>query len=225
MKIVFLGDNITEDCFELNPSGDSYDVIYDRKNCYVSYTEELLCREFPNEDITVINAGISGNSAEEGLERLSRDALAHRPELVVVCFGLNNGCKRDPDGFFNTMDSIFRRLTEQGCSVVYMTPSMYNTYVHAEVIDRLLDMAADCADCQNSGAMDRVIAAGISAARKNGVTVCDAYEKWKTMQRYGIDTTALLSNKLNHPTRKKHRLFADMLFPMFLELIRARLSD
>ena len=90
---------------------------------------------------------------------------------------------------------------------------------HSEVLDCLIGMAEDCAACQNSGDMDKVMAAGIAAAEAKGITVCDAYGVWKKLEEYGIDTTALLSNKLNHPSRKMHKLFADMLYPILAKEI------
>ena len=55
----------------------------------------------------------------------------------------------------------------------------------------------------------------MDAAREDctrlGVTVCDAYARWKKLQQAGVDTTTLLSNRINHPDRQMHALFADCL--------------
>ena len=50
----------------------------------------------------------------------------------------------------------------------------------------------------------------MAAAR--GIPVCDCYAEWKRMAAEGQDTTAMLCNHINHPTREMHKLFADMLF-------------
>ena len=44
-----------------------------------------------------------------------------------------------------------------------------------------------------------------------GITVCDVYSKWKKLAET-TDTTLLLANRINHPTREMHDLFADSLF-------------
>ena len=222
MKIVFIGDSVTEGCFELTNRPGGFDVIYDRGNCYVSYLEERLTKAYPEKNIEVINAGISGNTTEQGLERLDRDVLSHNPDIVVICYGLNNGCSRNPHGFAETLTAIFDKLNAQKIPGVFMTPNMYNTYTHSEVLDCLIGMAEDCAACQNSGDMDAVMAAGIAAAKQSGIAVCDAYGAWKKLAEYGIDTTALLANKLNHPSRKMHKLFADMLYPILAEEIEKK---
>ena len=217
MRIVFIGDSVTEGCFELTNCGAGFEVIYDRENCYVAYLKQRLTRAFPEKNIEIINAGISGNTTGNGLERFDRDVLSLEPDVVVICYGLNDGCSRDPKRFADTLTSMFDKLNVRKIPGVFMTPNMYNTYVHSEVLDCLVEMAEDCAACQNSGDMDAVMAAGITAAENNGITVCDAYGVWKKLEEYGVDTTVLLSNKLNHPTRKMHKLFADMLYPILLK--------
>ena len=47
--------------------------------------------------------------------------------------------------------------------------------------------------------------------------MCDCYADWKRMDAVGIDTTALLSNHINHPTRALHWLFAWRLFETILQ--------
>ena len=48
---------------------------------------------FPNVPLNIINAGISGNNSTDGLNRLERDVIAYKPDLTVVCFGLNDNWK------------------------------------------------------------------------------------------------------------------------------------
>ncbi len=44
-----------------------------------------------------------------------------------------------------------------------------------------------------------------------GVKIADAYAEWKRLAECE-DTTALLANGINHPTREMHELFADVIF-------------
>lgn len=46
--------------------------------------------------------------------------------------------------------------------------------------------------------------------------VCDCYAQWKQLQAAGVNTTELLSNKLNHPTREMNWLFAVSLLRSIL---------
>lgn len=92
-----------------------------------------------------------------------------------------------------------------------MTPNMMNTYVAEDTPEKFLDYAAVTADWMNSGKMDRYMASAKNLAEKMGVKVCDCYGAWKRLSE-SQDTTALLSNGINHPNEDMHELFADMLF-------------
>ncbi len=50
--------------------------------------------------------------------------------------------------------------------------------------------------------------------RKNDISLC---AKWKKLYENGVDVTALLSNKINHPTKDMNYLFAISLVEMFFE--------
>jgi len=52
-----------------------------------------------------------------------------------------------------------------------------------------------------------------------GCIIADCYSAWKKLYEYGIDVTELLSNRLNHPTRAMHKLFADMLYDKIVDLL------
>ena len=67
------------------------------------------------------------------------------------------------------------------------------------------------ADFQGCGKMDLYIESAMKLANDNGVTVCDCYNEWKKLSKTK-DTTLLLCNRMNHPCKEMHTLFADMLF-------------
>ena len=54
----------------------------------------------------------------------------------------------------------------------------------------------------------KVVAEIEKIAAEYKIPVCDVYAKWKKMESYGTDTTLLLGQGLNHPTREMHHLFA-----------------
>jgi acyl-CoA thioesterase-1 len=53
---------------------------------------EMLGRDLAGRysGVRVLNSGISGNTAGDGLKRLQKDVLAHDPDLVLIAFGLND---------------------------------------------------------------------------------------------------------------------------------------
>lgn len=67
----------------------------------------------------VVNRGVSGETAAEGLARLERAVLAEKPGIVLVCLGGNDLLKnRDVDETFDALDEIVGQCTAQGILVV-----------------------------------------------------------------------------------------------------------
>jgi len=202
ITIVAFGDSITHG--SLNGEID-YEMVYwnqlrKKINAYRSYVP-----------VNVINAGIGGVSATSSLVRLEKQVLQHEPDLVIVCFGLNDVNKAKED-YLHSMGIIFDKCLAAGAEVIFLTPNMLNTYVSEEgTPERYLEYAAKTAAMQNSGKMDDYIYSAVSLAKEKGVTVCDCYSKWKELSKTQ-DTTKLLINRINHPNREMHMLFADSLF-------------
>ena len=56
----------------------------------------------------------------------------------------------------------------------------------------------------------------VRVAKECGVKVADCYAKWKELSKTQ-DTTMLLANRINHPTREMHHLFANTLFDVIFD--------
>lgn len=220
MRIVFFGDSITEGCFELfdNHCG-GIDVIKDIPSGYVALVTESLKKRFGDNEITAFNAGVGGETAADGLKRIDCDVIANKPDIVTVCFGLNDICQTSPEDYGDALAKIFEKLNGICAKSVFMTPNMVNTYVHPLNLEILKSTAENCAERQNNGTMDNLMNIARKRASEYGLSVCDVYAVWKKMSGYGIDTTALLCNHINHPTREMHRLFADMLEKAIIEIM------
>ena len=216
VTIGFLGDSVTNGCFEVYPAltdrgEDGFDVVYDPENSYASHVRSLLSLLYPKAQINIINAGISGDSAPNGLARMDRDLLPWRPDLTVVCYGLNDSGAGDGgiNRYHDALCAIIRRLQESGSEVILMTPQPICARVHTQLRGAgLRTMAASLADAFAAGGFDRYMQAARAAAEETGIPLCDVYAKWMAMFEGGVDITDLLSNYLNHPTRKLHELFA-----------------
>ena len=165
--------------------------------------------------VNVINAGIGGITATGSLERIDRQVLAHNPDLVIVCFGLNdvNGTLEE---YLSSLKIIFEKCTAFGTDVIFMTPNMLNTYVVPETEPVHIEYAAVTAEYQNSGRMDLYISKAIELAKEMNITVCDCYGEWKKLSETQ-DTTMLLANFINHPIKEMHELFASMLFEIIFK--------
>jgi len=117
----FLGGPRTVVCL-----GDSVTGVYYHTGGLRAYPEMLeiaLRQHYPQATLRVVNAGISGHTTRLGLDRLERDVLAHRPDLVSVAFGLNDLTSIPLDAFRTNLVSIVERCREIGAQVVLCTPN------------------------------------------------------------------------------------------------------
>ncbi len=219
--IAFLGDSVTQGCFEIYKINEtSIETVFDKNCAYHNYVAKILSVIYPEAPVNIINAGVSGDRAPGGLERLERDVLAYNPDLTVVCFGLND-CGNGIEAYTDALRKIFIKLKAAGGEVIFMTPNMMNTSISCHVINSKEPMITEIADTsfksQTEGIMDSYIEAAKQTASECGVPVCDVYEKWKTLSANGADITELLANKINHPTREMNWLFAYSLVETMMQ--------
>lgn len=202
ITIVAFGDSVTHGA--VGPGEFDYETVYwNRLRKKINDVRNYV-------PVNVINAGIGGITAKESLKRIEGQVFAHNPDLIIVCFGLNdvNGTLED---YISSLRIIFEECNNHGIQTIFMTPNMLNTYVAEDTEERFLDYAAKTAEMQNSGRMDKYMNAACNLAKSMGVELCDCYSRWKELGKTE-DTTLLLANRINHPTNEMHELFADSLF-------------
>lgn len=71
-KIVAFGDSIT--------AGEGITAGADRWT-------DIIKNRF---NLELINSGVSGNTSTQGLERIEKDVLIHKPDIVLINFGMND---------------------------------------------------------------------------------------------------------------------------------------
>jgi lysophospholipase L1-like esterase len=175
---------------------------------------------YPETPFHAINVGISGDRAPNGLKRLAGDVLSRLPDLTVVCYGLNDCSAGEGsiEKYVGALEGIFTALRAAGSEILFMTPNTMCFYVSPGITDGdVRAVAAKKAALQTKGVMDRYIEAALALCQAMNVDVCDCYGVWQAMQKSGVDTTALLSNAINHPTREMHELFAVKLLDALFE--------
>ena len=176
--------------------------------------------------VTVINAGIGGVEAKDSIERVDRHIIPHNPDLIIVCFGLND-VNNPLEDYLSALKTIFEKCKTTDAQIIFMTPNMLNTYVSPKTEPHIMKYAATTAEYQNSGKMDLYMESAINLATEMGVEVCDCYSEWKKLSKTQ-DTTELLANYINHPTKEMHELFADMLLKIIFkdspEIIKENVS-
>jgi lysophospholipase L1-like esterase len=108
-RMVFLGDSITE------------------QRIYTRYVMNFFTLRYPGTAFTFRNAGWGGDTAPGGLGRLQRDVLDLKPNVVSICFGMNDGGyttfdKPAFEKYMTAMTSLVAELKKAGVKVVLLTP-------------------------------------------------------------------------------------------------------
>lgn len=202
ITIVAFGDSVTHGA--VGPDEINYETVYwNRLRRRINEVRNYV-------PVNVIDAGIGGITAKESLTRMEGQVFSHNPDLIIVCFGLNdvNGTLED---YISSLKTIFTECNNRGIQTIFMTPNMLNTYVAEDTADNLKDYAAKTAEMQISGRMDKYMNTACELASSMNIEVCDCYSMWKEISKTE-DITLLLANRINHPTSEMHRLFADSLF-------------
>lgn len=108
-RMVFLGDSITE------------------QGIYTRYVANYFTLRYPGVKFSFRNAGWGGDTAQGGLGRLKRDVLSLKPNVVSICFGMNDGgyTKLSDAAMKNYqagMNGLVTELKKAGVKVVLLTP-------------------------------------------------------------------------------------------------------
>lgn len=215
ITIAFFGDSVTQGCFEFYRSKHGwYETVFDSEKGYPQKFISILRTVYSRVPFNIINAGLSGADTIMGVKHLERDVLCHRPDLTIVCFGLNDCTKGLPflEEYKKNLSTIFQELKNNSSDIIFMTPNRMCTYVHSDIAEQLIETAKFTASLQNDGLLDTFVSAAKEVANQYDVKICDSYGIWNGLENSGSDTTLLLSNSLNHPIRDMHWLFANMLF-------------
>jgi len=100
--MVCLGDSLTEGYGASKP----YEV--DKSNSYPAFLQKKV-------KLTVINAGISGDTAAGGLARVDKDVLTNDPQLVIILLGANDFLRRRPASETKSdLQDIINKVKDEG---------------------------------------------------------------------------------------------------------------
>jgi acyl-CoA thioesterase-1 len=112
--------NAWADEFKILALGDSLTAGYglDQNQGFVIQLQQSLNHNFPDQDIKVINGGVSGDTTTGGLARLNW-ALVDNPDMVIVELGANDGLRAlDPKLTEKSLDDILQNLKDRGVKVL-----------------------------------------------------------------------------------------------------------
>ena len=189
---VALGDSVTAGWLEHG--------VLDSEAAYPHLFRKKLASLYPHAMISVINSGLGGDGTEGILERLERDCVRYAPQLITLCAGLNDARqgKEDVAAFTARLTAIVERLkAESAADILLITP---NTRGDA---------------LQDDGTLTEYIRAIRAVARAQNIGLADVHAVYQGAIRMGAAPSDLLSNRVSHPTREGHHIFANALIAFF----------
>ena len=141
--ILFIGDSITD--------AERHRRAYHPLGFgYVHFAAYALLARYPNLNISVVNAGVSGDTIIDLEKRWQRDCLAHRPNVLSVLVGINDVWRltaepsfaaeaAPPDLFEVTYDRLLSH-TKETCDaqLVLMEPFLFCADRRDELYEALL---------------------------------------------------------------------------------------
>jgi acyl-CoA thioesterase-1 len=216
LTVVALGDSITNGAGAFGVTG-----VTAFRGLVKARLAEALARE-----VVVLNAGVNGDIAPQALERLERDVLAPQPDIVTVMFGVNDAGYYRPEtnGFADTprvelarfrrcMDTITDRILGAGAKVVLLTPLPMNCHYWGTNLPAYVENGLNYLVRQYAQASREV-------AAERRVPLVDTYAHFESHP----GTEDLVPDGI-HPNPEGHRLIADLLFPVLLDMAKAVIAE
>lgn len=206
MLIVAFGDSVTQGMTAFGEQ--THDGVYHAR------FKRLLEARYPLSTFSVINAGVSGQTAPGALSLIDRDVIRHKPDLTLVAFGLNDAWNGTSgvQMFVDAMNTIVSRVRlETESDVVLLTPNFMNTREPNETTGEERSAFRASASLQNDGVLAVYAQAIRDVAREHNVPCADVYHAWEELAARGEDIDSMLSNGMNHPTADAHRIPAELL--------------
>lgn len=184
--------------FTIVALGDSLTQGWMARKGYVDFVGEALRERYPGAQLTVVNRGVPGGTAEEGLERLRRDVLDLDPDLVFVQFGLNDLSLGVPvERFKRTVYAIVNQIRDNTAADILLITSVPIMGSPAE--DRMAE--------EFYAAL-----ASLAESERTGLAMVHAY--WKKRIAEGAEFDKLVQFDGVHPTVEGYRLMAEAVLGM-----------
>ena len=178
--------------------GDSLTYGWMTEYGFLDYLKTMLNEKFPDSEITILNRGIPGDTAKDGLRRVENDIIRTQPDLVMVQFALNDAYTGfTPEDFQKNIDEIILRLKDKTAS---------------EII--LLTSVALLNPLENKFAYkfyEKIIESG----KRFTLPVAAVHEYWSKKITSGITHSSLTQSDGIHPTEKGYKLMAEAVFELF----------
>jgi len=178
--------------------GDSLTYGWMTQYGFLDYLEILINKKYPDSKVLIINKGVPGDTAGDGLHRLERDVIKLSPDLVFIQFALNDAYSGySPHEFQKNIESIIVKIKDKLNSEIALLTSV-------AIQDNSMNKVAN--------EFYRKIS---DSAKKYDLPVAAVHEYWGKKIALGIKHSQLVQYDGVHPTEKGYELMAEAVFELF----------
>lgn len=152
---------------------------------------------YPYAVINIIVTAIGGENSVKGAQRFERDVLIHKPDIILIDYGLNDR-KVGLEKAYSAWNVMIKQAKEQGIKVVLLTPSPDQTVNFDNPENELKKHANQI----------------IKIATENQIGLIDSYQAFEFLYSDKVQLSQYMS-QVNHPNERGHELIADELIKWF----------
>ena len=174
------------------PAGYFKTPVVNSFHAYPHLLHKALKERFPHAVLNVIVTAIGGEESERGAKRFEKEVLCHRPDLLLLDYGLNDrriGLERAATAGTQMIQAAQKRSIK----LILCTPTLDN---------------GDLTELRKHAAQVREL------AQKHEIGLADSFARWERAIADGTPREALLSQS-NHPNEAGHRLVVEELLRWF----------
>ncbi len=178
--------------------GDSLTYGWMTEYGYLDYLKSMLKKKYPGSRFKLVNRGIPGDTAKDGLRRVDSDVISLSPDLVLIQFALNDAYMGyTPDDFRKNIDSIIAKIRKNTSAEIALLTSV-----------SLLNPG------ENRVALEFYNKISESGT-ENSIPVIYVHKYWVEKISAGIIHPLLVQGDGIHPTEKGYEFMAEAVFELF----------
>ena len=177
--------------------GDSLTQGWMVSKGYLDFLKEMLSRKYPKSNVTIVNRGIPGDTAQGGLYRIGYDVIDFNPDLVLLQFALNDAVLGySADQFRLSIEEIIERIqNDTSAEIILLTSSTTPNPVMNEIAEKFYEIL-------------------ISIAEARGIAIAKVHDYWKKKIAEGKQFKKLLQADQVHPTTEGYRLMSESVMEL-----------
>ena len=178
--------------------GDSLTYGWMTERGFLDYLKIMITKKFPDSNFKILNRGVPGDTAKDGLRRTDSDVLRSCPDLVFIQFALNDAYTGfSPADFERNIEAIVLKIRETSdAEIALITSVALLDTEENKIAEEFYDKIYECGERYN-------------------LPVAEVHRYWKEKISSGIRHSTLVQSDGIHPTEKGYELMAEAVFMLF----------